>query len=265
MPTTVHSSVTHLDSADLPPDLDRIYLTSGAHTHRDDGVCLLEAVAWFAGEPHSEFPMCVSPVLTAFGHQLNDALPDGKRQRLTPLIPRLVGTAGDGRDEQRGYAALDWLVRVYAPVWSDLAGLTGEAQALRDLRRIADWSTAQAAEPVVRETHGKADTARAAALAAARSAALAAARSAAWDAWDTAARATIAGDNAARAIAGDAAARAARAIAGDDAATLGAVAARDAATGDRLEDSTIVLYAAMVHPDDPAALDAVTARLAAGR
>jgi hypothetical protein len=246
MPTTVHSPVAHLDSADLPPDLDRIYLTSGAHTHRDDGVCLLEAVAWFAGEPHSDSPVCVSPVLTEFGHELNDALPDGKRQRLTPLIPRLVGTAGDGRDEQRGYAALDWFIRVYTPVWSDLAGLTGEAQALRDLRRIADSSTAQAAEPVLRETRGKADAIQAA-----------------WGAWGAATQATRAAARAARAIAGNAAARAT--TAGVAVATLGAVATRDAATGDRLEDSAIVLYAAMVHPDDPAALDAVTARLAAGR
>jgi hypothetical protein len=41
--------------AQLPPlGLDGIVLKSGAHDSRESGVCALEAVAWFAGLPHSD-------------------------------------------------------------------------------------------------------------------------------------------------------------------------------------------------------------------
>src|SRR6266511_2614383 len=109
----------------------------------------MEAVAWFADEPHSAAPRCVSPVLISFGDRGNDGLPDERRQRLVPLIPRLVGTRGDGLDEQRAYMALDWLIRTYTPTWLELAGLTAHAQALRHLRRIVGLPTAQTAGPAV--------------------------------------------------------------------------------------------------------------------
>jgi hypothetical protein len=56
-------------------------------------MCLLEAAAYVAGEPWSDSPECVSPVLAAFGRSWNDALDDENRQMLKPFIPRLVGTA----------------------------------------------------------------------------------------------------------------------------------------------------------------------------
>ncbi|MGH9005930.1 MAG: hypothetical protein ACRDYV_22620, partial [Acidimicrobiia bacterium] len=123
-------------------DLDTLILTKGNHSTRDDGVCLLEAVAWWAEEAHTDAPTCVSPVLTTFGTRLNDVLGGGKRQTLKPLVRLLPGTAGDGLDEARSYMALDWLVRTYTPAWLDLAGLTEPARALRDLRRIVDLAAA---------------------------------------------------------------------------------------------------------------------------
>src|SRR5258708_1432554 len=125
-------------------DLETLTLAKGAHENRDDGLCLMEAVAWFAGRPHSDKPPCVSPVLGTYGRALNDVLPDIPRQELRQFIPQLPGTAGDGKDETRGYIALDWLIRTWTPAWLDLAGLTAEAAALRDFRRIADLAAAQA-------------------------------------------------------------------------------------------------------------------------
>ena len=49
-----------------PFDLDTITLDSGSHDRRTDGVCVMEAVAWWAGEDHSDRPECVSPVIGAF-------------------------------------------------------------------------------------------------------------------------------------------------------------------------------------------------------
>jgi hypothetical protein len=208
-------------------DLDKLILGKGAHQRPDDGFCLLEAAAYLAGEDHSDHPQCVSEVLGAFGRDLNDRLDDAKRQQLKPLIPRLLGTAGDGLDERRGYLALDWLIRAYTPAWLDLAGLTAEAAEVRALRRIVDLAAAKAAGPVVRASADKARAAWAAAWAAAGdaagdaawAAARDAARAAAWDAaW------AAAGD-----AAWDAAWAAAWAAAGDAAGDAARAAARDAA------------------------------------
>ena len=259
-------------------DLDTLHLDKGGHKDRTNGLCIMEAVAWFAAEEHTDAPECVSRVLIGMGQRLNDLLPDDRRQQLKPLIPLLPGTRDDGHDETRGYLALDWLIRTYTPVWLDLAGLTTEAQALRDLRRIVDLAAVQSAGLVVREVRVKAAAAWDAAGAAwdaawdAAGAAAGAARDAAWDA---AGAAWAAGDAAGAArdaawaagdaawAAGDAAgaardaAGAARDAAWDAAgaawdAGAAAWAAGDAArdklqpTVDTLQESAIELYRVMV-------------------
>lgn len=80
-------------------DLETLHLAKGGHDNPDDGLCLLEAAAFLAGEPHTDHPACVSPVLGVFGRELNDRLDDTKRQQLKPLIPKLPGTAGVGHDD----------------------------------------------------------------------------------------------------------------------------------------------------------------------
>ena len=56
-------------------DIDTIHLAVGAHASPDDGMCLLEAVAYVVGEPFSDHPECVSTVIAAFGRSWNDCLP----------------------------------------------------------------------------------------------------------------------------------------------------------------------------------------------
>jgi hypothetical protein len=215
-------------------DLDTLTLAKGGHQTRDQGVCLMEAAAWLAGQPHTDHPPCVSPVLGMFGRNLNDVLLDDTRQLLKPYIRPMLGTAGDGNDEARSYLALDWLIRTYLPAWLDLAGLA-EAGAVRGLASVTDLEAARAAGPVVRAAAVKAAAAGAAAWDAARDAAWAAARDAAWDAARDAARdaagaaAWAAAGDAAWAAAGDAAWAAAGAAAWDAARDAAWAAARDAA------------------------------------
>jgi hypothetical protein len=156
-------------------DLDTLTLEEGGHP-ADDGLCLMEAVARIAGEPHTDNPTCTSPILGAFGRSLNDTLPDAKRQLLKPLIPRLIGTASDDLDQVRGLMAADWIIRVYTPTWLHLAGLEEQAIALETLPRQASWDDVETAVPVVQEARKKAYAAWAAAGAAARAAARDAAR-----------------------------------------------------------------------------------------
>lgn len=42
-------------------DIENIELKSGSHTRPEDGMCFMEAVAYFSGEPHSWKPKCVDP------------------------------------------------------------------------------------------------------------------------------------------------------------------------------------------------------------
>lgn len=229
-------------------NLDTITLAKGAHDDFESGSCLLEATAYLANEPFSDHPACVSPVLGAYGRSLNDVLPDDRRQELKQYIPRLIGTANDGQDEARSYIALDWLIRTYTPAFLDLAGLTAEAQELRNLRRIVDPIAAKEAWPVVRGARQKASAAWAAARAAVGDAAGVAAGAAARDAARDAAWAAVgvAAGDAAWDAAGVAAGDAARVAAGDAAWA----AARDALnpTVDTLQTSAIALLGVMIDP-----------------
>lgn len=214
-------------------DTDKLHqittLAHGAHQPNDGAMCAMEAAAHIAGEPWSDHPQCVSPVIAAFLRSWNDALPDADRTRLLlPLIPDTIGTrTTDADEETRAWRATDWLVRVQTPAWLRLAGLTDHAQALESCARIVDAATARAEQPKIDAAWAAAgDAARGAAWAAARGAA----RAAAWDAAGAAAR-DAAGDAAwaaARDAARDTARDAARGAAGDAARAAARAAAWDA-------------------------------------
>ena len=194
----------------------------------------MEWVSHLAGEPHSDQPACVSPVLRAYCTSLNDSLDNGHRQLLRPYLARTIGTADDGLDEARSWMALDWLNRTYAPTWLAAADLTESAHRLADLAPVMDACDLQGALVALKAARRDARAGWllaplappdqppgrpwAAGRAAAREAAWGSAGAAAW----AAARVAV-GE-----IAGDRARAMARDIAGDAAATI-ARAARTAA------------------------------------
>jgi hypothetical protein len=219
--------------------LASIPLRSGSHGSVEEGMCAMEAVAFVAGEAHTDTPACACPVIAAFMRSWNDGLPDDARRDLylKRFIPRLVGSRDSlAVAERRSYLALDWLIRVYTPAWLDLVEATKpHASALRALGEIVNMASAKAAEPVVHAARAAAwAAAGAAAWAAARDAARAAAEDAAWDAARAAAGA--AAWAAAGAAAEDAAGDAAEDAAGD-AAWAAAGAAAGAAAWDAAEDA----------------------------
>lgn len=94
----------------MSTDLAGLHLEHGAHPSRERGMCLMEAVAWVAGEEQSDAPACASPVLAAFGRSLNDALDDDRRQELVPLVPLLVGSVDRAADQADGLVCAHFLV-----------------------------------------------------------------------------------------------------------------------------------------------------------
>jgi hypothetical protein len=171
-------------------------LKSGSHSGPDAGACIMEAVAFVAGEPWSDHPQCVSPVIGAFLRNWNDNLQtDADRERLLkPLIPKIINTHADAStEERRSYLALDWMIRTFLPAWLRLAKLHDHADKVAGLTPIVGMATAIPAAPVVRAANEAAakewNTAEAAAGAAARDAVMAAAWDGAWAAAGAAARA----------------------------------------------------------------------------
>ena len=141
-----------------PELIDTIVLRHGAHQRPEDGTCLLEAVAWIAGEPHSDHPDCVCPALAAFGRAWNDALDDEARNRiLKPFIPRLVGTRSTADvQDARAFMAADWAVRTFTPAWLRKAGLHDDAAALEQLPEMTSTELCRAAMPTITEARKKA-------------------------------------------------------------------------------------------------------------
>src|SRR5215213_2628627 len=66
-------------------DLDRFRLARGRHARLLPGRCTMEAVAYYAGERHSDRPQTASPLLASYIRPLNDAWDDEQRQRLKAL------------------------------------------------------------------------------------------------------------------------------------------------------------------------------------
>ena len=205
--------------------LDSLTLLHGAH-EPDGQMCVMEAVAFIAGEKWSDHPTCASKVISDFLRGWNDGMDDTDRQMLKPYIPRLVNTAGTSAQErERSWMALDWYCRVSAPAWLRLAKLDAEAQAIEATAPITDSKSAKAAQTALNAASAKARAAWAAAWAAAGAAARAAAGAAAWDAaW----------------AAAGAAARAAAGAAAWDAAWAAAWAAARAAAGAAALRPTVV-------------------------
>src|ERR1051325_1719240 len=104
-----------------------------ARTSNGEGAVsrVMEAVAWVAGEPHSDHPACACPVITGLMIRWNDRLPsDSERDRLLkPLVPLLVGTRSTGEIElRRAEMIFDFVARAATPAALSLAGLDAAAQ-----------------------------------------------------------------------------------------------------------------------------------------
>jgi hypothetical protein len=77
-----------------PPNLLPI-LSPGKHRSPRTGACFMELASLLAGERWSDHPACTHPLLAAVARHVNDHTSDAGRQRLTDLIPSVIGLTGD--------------------------------------------------------------------------------------------------------------------------------------------------------------------------
>lgn len=97
----------------------------------------MEWLAYLAGEPHTDRPACVDPILRRYAIGANDWLGDEDRQRLRPYLARCIGTAGDGRGNERMRLlreSVRGLTRTYPRLTTelDLAGWVATELAILD-------------------------------------------------------------------------------------------------------------------------------------
>ena len=117
----------------------------------DSSFCVMEAVAYVAGEPWSDAPECACPVLAAYCRVLNDNMNDAERQALLPFVVRLIGTRITPENEQqRAFVLADAAVRIFAPLALEAGGLAFEAAKLRALPIIDSVSSAKSARRAAR-------------------------------------------------------------------------------------------------------------------
>ena len=119
-----------------------------------DTACIMNMVAYVAGEPWSDHPECACPVLTKIAIGLNDRMDDEQRQKLAPLIPLLVGTKGTIDDRKARASFIVWQnITVTFPILLDLFGMAEYAD---ELRLTPQTTTGfLAAEKTLREKRGE--------------------------------------------------------------------------------------------------------------
>lgn len=120
------------------PDLSTIVIEPHSHPRRGTRLSVLELAAWLAGEPHSDDPVNVSPVLRVYARELAAGLDDDRRQALAHRASKLAGTGAfdDRTEHRRSWLLADRLLRFHAPAWLGAAGLSESAQRLRHLTSI---------------------------------------------------------------------------------------------------------------------------------
>jgi len=121
----------------------------------------MEAVAYIAGEPHSDRPQCVCPAITEFCNHWNDNIADdAERTRwLTPFLRRVPHTRFPGTrfhkaiERQRRELLFDWAFREQLPTALELVSeLKSYARAFRDLPPLSADNASQVF-PLMRQAH----------------------------------------------------------------------------------------------------------------
>ena len=116
-------------------------------------LCIMQAINWLRdGDFTSDAPPCVSPAIRAFCIRLNDSyLFKDHRDLLKPYAVKMVGTAGDGKEQKRGFIAANFACRIAAPIYFKVLDKAEWAKQCKALKPITNKATAMAANALLRE------------------------------------------------------------------------------------------------------------------
>ena len=92
-----------------PVSYQTIKLSKGKHTSPEDGACVMELASMLAGEPFTDHPASVCPVIGSFLRSYNDSIAERRRQSLYEYAARVVGSRGGQRAQQaRAERLTEW-------------------------------------------------------------------------------------------------------------------------------------------------------------
>lgn len=92
-----------------PASHQTIRLSKGKHASPSEGACVMELASMLAGEPFSDRPASVCPVIAGFMRAYNDRVDDERRQDLYRYAAEVVDTRGTPDVEQaRERRCLEW-------------------------------------------------------------------------------------------------------------------------------------------------------------
>src|SRR5438874_6352746 len=102
-----------------PPTHQTIKLTKGKHSSPDDGACVMELASMLSGEPFTDHPASVCPVIGSFLRAYNDSIDDDHRQDLYAYASKVVGTRGSlSIQRQRVERLTEWAIEMHGRHWT---------------------------------------------------------------------------------------------------------------------------------------------------
>jgi hypothetical protein len=98
-----------------------IKLGKGKHASPEEGACVMELASMLAGEPFSDHPASVCPVIGSFLRAYNDSIDDRRRQDLYAYAARVVGSRhGIAVQRARAERLVAWAIDVQRRRWTRL-------------------------------------------------------------------------------------------------------------------------------------------------
>ena len=95
------------------PSHQTIRLSKGKHAAPGEGACVMELASMLAGEPFTDRPASVCPVIAGFMRAYNDRIDDERRQDLYRFAAEVVSTRAPADVEHaRERRCLEWAERM---------------------------------------------------------------------------------------------------------------------------------------------------------
>ena len=95
------------------------WLRSGTGSTPAEGGCILQVIDWIDRNQWTDRPVCVHPAIAKVAIRANDTLPDGERQKLLDLAPRIMGTSCTGGDKKLSVQLAVFCARQVLHLWED--------------------------------------------------------------------------------------------------------------------------------------------------
>ncbi len=92
-----------------PVSYQTIKLSKGKHADPEDGACVMELASMLAGEPFTDHPASVCPVIGSFLRAYNDSIDSKRRQALYECASKVVASRRGAKIQQARAARLaEW-------------------------------------------------------------------------------------------------------------------------------------------------------------